>query len=353
MFLASWCAGTLWLMPRSTMYMISVLRESPPHSEFVAYASKHANPTTQVDVDSRARIPESPIYFRPAGFQTIKPDNCPSIETWDLINTLRDLTKHFFMLHSNSPTTSQTDHRTALQTLRNKLFTLPPSHSPHLHFPDLNSRNTYESLRLTALPYAHALTTKTPFSLASTHLTSGTATTSTGLWPPGISATESLHVQIRDSLLKTDCSSVWGPLAGVLFWIALVAGAGANPGPLAQEERVGTDEDGRKFLAAVAVRCSIVLSFEFGGDVLEMLRRFVWVEGVLNGDCQGREVVDESIGEIVAPETWTQGLWTSEPGMGTCIDGLESAGPELPPVQQQEQDWTQMADFAWDFEGLG
>ena len=75
----------------------------------------------------------------------------------------------------------------------------------------------------------------------------------------------------------------------MLFWIALVGGAGANPGPLAQEERIGVDEDGRKFLAAVAVRCSIVLSFEFGGDVLGMLRGLVGVEGVLNGDDVGAE----------------------------------------------------------------
>lgn len=345
------------------MYMISVLRESPPHSEFVAYAAKHT-----ISIPPEARIPESPIYCRPSGFQTISRHNCPSIETWELLNTLRNLTRHFILLHDptrqhRSSTPFESDRQQELLTLRNRIFNLPPCHSDTLTFPDLHSRYTYESLRLAALLYAHALSTNTLFSLASTAITSGTATTTCGTWPAGISATDSLHVQIRNALLKTDCSSVWGPLAGVLFWIALVAGAGANPGPLAQEERVSVEEDGRKFLAAVAVRCSILLSFEFGNAVLEMLKRFVWVESILHMDTEKTQECLEGFGGAdhdqsasgainggsAPPMTWTQALWTSEPGVGSFVDGQEVHGPEPPPLQQQE-DWTHMGDFAWDFD---
>lgn len=344
------------------MYMIAILRESPPHSEFVAYAAKENTP-----VQTHARIPESPIYCRPSGFKTITSSNCPSPETWDLLNTLRELSQQFFILHTpnhqhQSPLTSHNTSSHHILSLHDRIFTLPPSHSDTLTFPDLHSRSTYEGLRLTALLYAHALATRTPFSTASADLISGTATTTSGTWPPGLSSTEALHVQIRNALLATDCSSVWGPLAGVLFWIALVAGAGADPGPLANEERVGVEEDGRKYLAAIAVRCSIVLSFEHGESVLKMLRRLVRVGNVLNRVEQVRGEAGSDDGEVwrrfggtaeVTRETWAQGSWTSEPGIGTLFDGFEVAGPEPPPLQKRLDDWTQMADFAWDFDGMG
>lgn len=340
------------------MYMISVLRESPPHNEFVAYASRRADPMPR---DTDATLPESPIYCQPSGFHTVSTQSCPSRETWDLLNNLRELTKYFFQLHGNGQQQPTRSHRSseALIRVRDDMFTLPAASSPTLSFPDMHSRYTYESLRLAGLLYAHALATCTPFSVASTQIVSGTATASDGAWPEGLSATESLHVQLRAALLKTDCSAVWGPLAGVLFFIALVGGAGANPGPLAQEERVSVEEDARKFLAAIAVRCSIMLSFKHGSHVLEMLKRLVSVETVLNEgtvgtqgpEDEGEKALQDE--EAAVPKTWSQGWWTSQPGMGTFVDGLEVMGPEMPHLRHdREAGWTQMADFARDFDGL-
>lgn len=331
------------------MYMIAVLRESPPHGEFVSYASQHNRQVAPTGI----RIPESPIYSHISGFQTITQESCPSNETWDLLNILRELTTHFLLYHGRPMGRNEThdqEHLVLLDTLHAKIAALPPSNDPTVTFPDLHSRSVYESLRLTALLYSQALVARIPFSLASKCLADP------GSMPiaQGNSTSEPQHLQLRRALLQTDMSSLWGPLVGVLFFIALVGGAGANPGPLAQEERVGSVEDGRKFLAAVAVRCSIVLSFEHGGVVLEMLRRFVAVEGILNGRGDKGEA-------IRAPDTLNYLSWTSEPGTGTFVDGVETAGSERPPLAEQWKQqrsmiadgWTQMADFAWDFQGLG
>jgi hypothetical protein len=99
------------------------------------------------------------------------------------------------------------------------------------------------------------------------------------------------HVLIKSALIRTDLSDAWGNMAGVLLWITLIAGAGANPDSLLNprlvdalapdEGRTTEEEEARKWLAAVAVRCSIVLGFEYSGAMLETLRRLVCIEQLL------------------------------------------------------------------------
>lgn len=93
---------------------------------------------------------------------------------------------------------------------------------------------------------------------------------------------------------------MWDHLIGVLFWATLLAGAAANPGPIANEEREGEDEDARKWLAAITVRCCIVLCFEFGGPVLETLKRTIAIQSLLVGGGEQRNV------EVNRQRTWTE-----------------------------------------------
>ena len=282
------------------------------------------------------RLPESPIYCRPDGYHTINRRNCSSKDIWNLLNKLRELSNAFCHEHHIIATEDNLHDPSAIAGFRDEIFALRPGEDIEA-FASMHDRYTYEALRLTALVYSHALATRTPLSRTGDLIIVGTASSSTGQWPAGISAMESLHVQIRNAILKTDCSDCWGPLAGVLFWISLVAGAAANPGPLANEERVSEDEDGRKFLAAIAVRSSILLSFEFGGVMLESLRRLVGIEDVLaKGQMEEGEGRDE----------W----WVSEPGFGSLWDGGVVVGPEQPGVEHDG--WAQFGDFARDFDGL-
>ena len=138
-----------------------------------------------------------------------------------------------------------------------------------------------------------------------------------------------MPIQIKKALMRTDTSHCWDHLAGVLFWVALVAGATANPGPIANEERVGEDEDARKWLTAIAVRCCIVLSFQYGHAVLETLKRVVAIEAVLGRrGSSARSLSPDSVNRVSTPEGHEQRVF----------------GPAEPPPLQRG-----FADFAQDF----
>lgn len=275
------------------MYLIAALRETQPERDFVIWARKQKTQPPSNNYDS---IPESPLYCRPSGYHTLHKAIAPSSRIYSLLSDARDLTNAFL---APSSTSQQT-----MQDIHTRILALQPG--AELPFPSLPDRNTYEAIRLTTLLYSQSLCTRTPFS--SLHHQQHPQQQQNGAPPP--------HIPIKTALQKTNTSDCWGHLAGILFWIALVAGASANPGLLDETDRVGEEEDGRKWLAAVAVRCSIVLSFEFGGAMLGTLERLVRVEGLL----AGRE------------EEWG--------GMGKV--GMVVGGGQKG-----------FADFAWEFEGAG
>lgn len=80
--------------------------------------------------------------------------------------------------------------------------------------------------------------------------------------------------------------------------MSLVAGAAANPGPLANEERVGDDEDARKWITAINVRCCITLNFEFGYAVMETVKQMIAVQSLLHA---GKDSTAKQ-----KPTTWTE-----------------------------------------------
>lgn len=264
------------------MYTIAALRETLPYQDFIVFASKQ---NTKVPSDTNKRLPESPVYYRPQGFTTLSTVLEPSGSTHTMLDLLRVLTSKCFVETKQDTTRTPSPFRTVrfgspsddtetVSTLRHKIFAMEPCHD--LEFKDMNARYKYEAIRLAALIYTQALTTKTPFSKAAKQLTRP------GHAPPTLlDSTTPLPIQIRNALMRTDTSECWDQLAGVLFWICLVAGAAANPGPLANEDREGIDEDARKWVTAVGVRCCIVLSFEYGHAVLETLKRFVAIERTL------------------------------------------------------------------------
>ena len=315
------------------MYLIAVLRETVPHHEFFNFASRQ---NTKIPNDSQS-LPESPVYCRPSGFQSIHRSLSPESATARLLDTLRTLTTEFF-IESSQPSANATsslrytqtvEHpNESVQSLRNRIFAF--QQAKDMDFDDMSERYTYEAIRLTSLVYAHALDKKIPFSKAAAELSKRPK-----YFPGSQNYTPFYHVdrsapmpmQIKKAIMRTDTSYCWDYLAGVLFWVSLVAGAGANPGPLANEERFGDDEDARKFLTAISVRCCIVMSFEFGKSILETLKRLVAIERVLDGHKE--------------PITVNEGI-------GTVPETVEKTfGPEEPPQMQKG-----FADFAQDFLSL-
>ena len=147
-------------------------------------------------------------------------------------------------------------------------------------FDNMNDRHMYETIRLAANVYAHALQNYIPISKAAAKLGRHSS-----FWPVSDpiepNKVTPIPIQIKRALIRTDTSTCWDRTGGVPLWVALVGSAAANPGPYADKERYGEDEDARKWLAAIAVRCCIVLSFEHGTAILETLKRMVAIETVL------------------------------------------------------------------------
>lgn len=85
---------------------------------------------------------------------------------------------------------------------------------------------------------------------------------------------------------------------GILFWITLVTAAACNDdGEKSDTEILAT----RKWMIALAIRCSILLSFQHTDAVVRMLRMLLDVQRVLRGGDEGD--------------------WSYSPGLVSDLDG--------------------------------
>lgn len=123
----------------------------------------------------------------------------------------------------------------------------------------------FEAVRLTSRLFVDAVMARRPLSHCATTQASSPV------------------IQITQALKRTNLDDCWGAQAGILFWITLVAGAAASRSmpeddlavPVTAEERA------RRWLAAVAVRCEILLAFEYGDAVLGTLWRMADIQRLL------------------------------------------------------------------------
>ena len=300
------------------------MRESTPYREYIEFASKQ---NTKIPLDV-VRLPESPIYSRPQGYRNLSDVYDVTTPMYQLLDTLRIMTNQFYIENSQSSPDIPSPFRTArfwehsdetVSTLYGKIFAVRPA--AEQDFNSMGERYMFEAVRLTSLIYAHALANKISLSKAATQVRSSSTTVDSQSEP------DPMPIQIKKALMRTDVSYVWDHLAGVLFWVTLIAGAAANPGPLANEDRVGVDEDARKWITAISVRCCIVLSFEYGASVLETLKRLLAIETVLGGT--------ESVADDLASVPY-QAIGKSNKG--------QTFGPAEPPPLQRG-----FSDFAQEF----
>lgn len=267
------------------MHMLAALQETPIDLYFADFASRQ---DTRISHSLRS-VPESPIYCRSSGFQTVARVFQPHSATLDLLNTVRHLGDAFDIQRELSPafdrsTSTREPGDQDVSALCNKVFSFQAAVDED--FDNVSERYTYEAIRLTSRVYAHALTRKMPFSQAAIDLQAWSA-----LFANSDDACLPLPVQIKLALMRTDMSVCWGHMAGVLFWVALVASAAASSKTSQADEDVGSDEDTQRFLAAITVRCCIVLSFEHGSSVLGTLKRLVNVQNILAGAETGSRIV--------------------------------------------------------------
>lgn len=218
-----------------------------------------------------------------------------------------------------------------VESLCKNIFAIPSANSRCDDFGTSSELFAFEALRLTAVLFAFALSNGIPLSKAAPMLSE----------MPGFQRQANptaCQILIKSTLVRTDLSDAWGNMAGVLLWITLIAGASSNPdspyhprsdeNPSADGGRIGEEEEARKWLAAVAVRCSIILSFEYGGAMLETLKRLVGIEQIL------AKMDAERMGQAV-PEVHVGGLKVKKSSVVPC-------GPEEPL-------WRNFNDYASDF----
>ena len=271
------------------MYIVASLRETVPDPLYMRFAAAQK---TQISKGPR-NLPESPLYSRPTGYQTLTKAIKPESRIYRLLELCRLIRNAYCAQRNtteNSPiaAASHGSRKDEIASLTIDIFALPRASA--LTFDHPNERYTYEAIRLTALIFSQALSNNVSFSTAALQLEVSGGYTSLGT---GTLFTEApvvedclMHIHIRNALIRTDTADCWGHLAGVLFWIALVAGAAANPETGFwtegyQERRVddfGEEEEARKWLAAIVVRCSIVLGFEYGTSVLETVKTMMEIQ---------------------------------------------------------------------------
>lgn len=94
---------------------------------------------------------------------------------------------------------------------------------------------------------------------------------------------------LRTAIDNSDMSDCWSDMAGVLFWIGLVAGAASR-----KSEKVL-----KKWFSALAVRCSIMLCFEHPKPVHATLLQMGEIVESLGYSAKGEELVKQ--GNVSAP----------------------------------------------------
>jgi hypothetical protein len=155
----------------------------------------------------------------------------------------------------------------------------------------------YEAIRLTARIYADALTGNMNFSQASAF-----STAQTDASRPKHGRSPAAYVEIVRHLMHTDLDRMWGGLSGVLFFIVMVAGAAARRAQVKDLTEAADlvcerqEEEARRWLAAVAVRCSIILGFEHGGAALATFQNMLFIQDKLSGRNVFRRVREVSVG---------------------------------------------------------
>ncbi|KAK3071311.1 hypothetical protein LTR53_008848 [Teratosphaeriaceae sp. CCFEE 6253] len=276
-----------------TMYIIASTRETQPPSMFCDFAESMKGDPPE---DLRP-LPESPVYCGPSGYWTLYKAFAPDSHMCNVLEHARHMTVVFCAGMARSQTHRQdsdvspredAETKADLTTVAARIFALPPAED--LDSEQMSDRYTYEAARLTSTIYAHALLQRISFSRAAQELQARASHRSleSGTLARDAPAVEdcALHIHIRNALMRTDTSECWGHGAGVLLWITLVAGAAANPaaapGGYVERRETGDDEDARKWLAAIAVRCSILLGFEFGPAVMETVKSLVAVQKALD-----------------------------------------------------------------------
>ncbi|KAK7511571.1 hypothetical protein IWZ03DRAFT_63293 [Phyllosticta citriasiana] len=266
-------SGDLASVACAMAYTSAIIRESQPDAFFLSH-----RPERKV-YDNNTVLPESPLFYPRSGFVTLSRSKSCIKPLLSLIEKLKALTEACVSLPAHTSTWDLADYRRsillhiqALPYAENltpaQLVGSPPtpSSSPssssthHQSSPPAHHLARYEAARLAAKLYAYALAHRVPLSAAA-------------------AAHEGILAQLVAALKLSHCpySDCWDDMTGVLYWITLVGAAAAAAERSANVAGMGADgtrrhERERRWLAALNIRCAIVLAFEHRAALVGSLR---------------------------------------------------------------------------------
>ncbi|GAB7350928.1 hypothetical protein MBLNU459_g1438t2 [Dothideomycetes sp. NU459] len=265
-----------------TNFNLAIFRESQPLGGYLTYAkSTH---TKTPETNPKIKLPESPLYCPLQDYSTINRSQKCTPSTLAIIKMTRDLTQVALMIHDIQSREVHfagprvAGYWQALQQQSNLIFGI-------LALPkDDHGDDTYESVRLCARIYASAIQQKVPLSVAANPSASSRS---------DIIDCKATPLMVKETLMRTDIPDCWNSMVGVLFWITLVAGAACNAAPQPPPRRASIGMGGlheenpteleltRRWLIAVGIRCSVLLSFEHTTAVVQTLNKLLAVQDML------------------------------------------------------------------------
>lgn len=270
------CLGVQGHLARTltiTMLVNSILREKVADNMYLHYAQEHAAPSKTNGAASRATM----FYRGVLEWADLSRFMSPHSPTMALLDLVCQMTGNF--------RGHEASKARILNRLRDQIWCFEEKTS--LPVPTQGDQ-IYQAVRLTARIYADALSHGAPFSRACRNADLARHCTFDENKPAAF-------VHIAQCLVNTNLQDFWGGLSGVLFWVALVAGAAAKsslveePYESTKLSRKRQEDAASRLLAAVAVRGSIVFGFEQGSAALGTLCNMLDLQDRLSGRHGSRQ----------------------------------------------------------------
>ncbi|KAK6443304.1 hypothetical protein LTR95_000130 [Oleoguttula sp. CCFEE 5521] len=262
-------SGYLPALVTVTMFMIAIMHETSTHELYMSFAGAQQT----LPPASGKRYPENPLFASDNGYTWLCRRLDSSGQLYRLLDHLRQI--------SAALLSKPEDQVELVRLLRVRIESMEPAGED---YHSSTEDKQYEVIRRTARVYARALALRIPLSVAA-------------------AIQEADLAGIRHALGRTCLDSCWNQLAGVLFWVTMVASAASHQstGATSHDDPPEFDpiaEEGRRFFVAIMVRCSVILGFEHGSAVLGTLKRMLELQQQLGGPGYARNERQSRVVEI-------------------------------------------------------
>lgn len=212
--------------------------------------------------------PISPLYA-PDGQLSRLYGSC-SVATFEIIRDMFDLTQSFLNRWSY-PASEDPMADSHLEQIYTRLLYRPSTEDRVA--PDW----IYESCRIAALIYCRSIVQGMPLAQSANVVYAQSSGSR-----EGTTVIAALHHAIE----KTDRSSYWGPLCGVLLWVNYVGGAASWPSYQPMYGEVTNDHTSmpwiRKCFALSSVKTSLSINFDHCDAIVEHQRTMLQVQRLIN-----------------------------------------------------------------------